>query len=507
MRNLRIYLLQMFCGTVLAAILPAGVVSADSTSEREETIAILPMVSVSDPGNKTGEYREAVEGAVKRMERYGVLGPSEAQERGVSLGAVSVADPLGSFRLAGVALAAAEEKVFTNPAQALPLVDEVLRSLHDLVGVVSKDEGFEDVLFKAHMLRARALMDSGNRDGALDALLAVSRIFGADAEVTRASFHPSIVSAYEEVLGSPKGRSTGSLEVKATVSGAKIFLSGREMELKTDAVLSGITCGSVTIRTVSDLGRSLEHQVTIPEDGTARIEIDHAFEGAIALTSSSLGVAFEGEWSKNQIAQIGVRVGSTLRVDKVLLTGVVKVPNGQSLAGILVDTASGKVISTSVIPVEADVVSYKKATELVANLGITKLERASSAVFAGPWYSDIAGWSLVGVGVVGLAVGGVMGGEYNSKSDELANSNPAFGDTLNDARDLQSEAESAGTVSAVSIGLGAAALVTGVTLFLLHDGDAEGMASSQAEFPTISFFPTISERGTDGAKVSMSLSF
>ena len=145
LRNLRIYLLQSFCWLIGALCLLPGTGMAENVSDREETIAILPILSTAEPGSKTPEYRDAVEGAVKRMERYGVLGPSEAQERGVSLGSVTVVDPLGSFREANTALTVAEEKVFTNPEKALPLVDGVLKSLSRLVGVVSKEEGFEDL--------------------------------------------------------------------------------------------------------------------------------------------------------------------------------------------------------------------------------------------------------------------------------------------------------------------------------------------------------------------------
>ena len=71
----------------------------------------------------------------------------------------------------------------------------------------------------------------------------------------------------------------------------------------------------------------------------------------------------------------------------------------------------------------------------------------------------------------------------------------------------QSDAELAGTVSAVSIGLGAAALVTGVTLFLLHDGGGEELASTDYGFPSLSFAPNITPTGADGGSVSFSLQF
>ena len=77
-----------------------------------------------------------------------------------------------------------------------------------------------------------------------------------------------------------------------------------------------------------------------------------------------------------------------------------------------------------------------------------------------------------------------MGAQYASKSEELESSkllsaSQPDGITREQAVALQSDAESAGTISAISIGVGAAALIGGIVMFATHSSD-EGESTAQA---------------------------
>jgi len=486
-------------------------ISAQASSFDEESLVVIPVVTSADTRGNALEYRDAIEEGVKRKERYGVLALEQAQERAISVAPMHYEDAVERFRATETALSQAEEIVFTDPAAALPNIEIVLNDLDSLVGLISPSLGFEDTLFKAHMMKARALMDAGKRDDARAQLLLVVRVFGTDAEVTRASFHPSIVALYEEVLKSDAGGETGNLEVNASVKGATIYVSGRKIDLKTDAVIPGLVQGALSVRTVTDTGRSKSYPVEIRAGETTSVNVDHAFEASIELSERAIVVRNDGQWDQNLLAESGARLAEALGVDNVLLAGVSEGQPGNKLHGLLVNV-SGGVIASNDIPVQRDVVSYKKASELVDLLGIKRGGADASFTLEGPWYEDYVAWSLVGVGVVGIVLGAVKGLEYQELKDEVETAvrigQPGGTHTDAEIFALADETESAGTISSVSLGLGIAALVGGTTMFLLHEGEDSGTAMYDRSAPYFTLSPGVNPNGSlSGATMELGFSF
>lgn len=81
---------------------------------------------------------------------------------------------------------------------------------------------------------------------------------------------------------------------------------------------------------------------------------------------------------------------------------------------------------------------------------------------------SVAGWVLVGTGLVGLAGGGVMGFLAGDAADKFSESTD-----FEDKTDFRDQAESRALVADVLYGVGAAATITGLILIVLDDGPAD----------------------------------
>ncbi len=478
----------------------------EAQSKQERTIVVMPVSLVSQGQGKTAEYRDAIEDAVHRTQAYAVLGVSEAQSRAVGLGAPLESRSDEKIKKIKGDLAESEEKVFTSPDLALGMVEDVLDRLSQLEGLIGAEKGFEDVLFKAMMVRARSLLDSGKKDGAKAALADVYRVFGASADVTTAYFHPSIVKAYDELLESNVEK--GTVRIESSSACARILISGRDSGYKTPSVIEGVMPGELVVRTVSEAGRSLPHVVTIEAGKQARMTIDHQFETAVRLGSSSVGIQLDTEsWSADAAFGLAARLGQAVKSDLVLLTGVVSSGDSSSLVGVLVESNPPRLVRAKEISVAKDVVSYRQANELVTALGIVA-DPGMAEGPAGPWYKNYVGWGLTGAGLIGVVVGGVMGADYMDQKQKIESSVPSATYTLSQVRTDATDAEGTGTGAAVAGGLGGAALVSGIVLFVL-DATAGGppQAVAEQERSRFQFSPVVTEGSATGVQFGFGDSF
>jgi hypothetical protein len=68
-----------------------------------------------------------------------------------------------------------------------------------------------------------------------------------------------------------------------------------------------------------------------------------------------------------------------------------------------------------------DVPGVLKPEEAGALLAASRVSSERPAAVAAPWYSDVAGWSLVGVGIMGFSLGQWANSVYHDKQDEADN--------------------------------------------------------------------------------------
>lgn len=92
---------------------------------------------------------------------------------------------------------------------------------------------------------------------------------------------------------------------------------------------------------------------------------------------------------------------------------------------------------------------------------------------------SVAGYVLVGTGLVGLAGGGVMGYLAGDSADKFSASTE-----FDEKTELREQAQSRALVADVLYGVGAAAVVTGILLVVLDDGPADAQTGRLQVGPT-----------------------
>jgi hypothetical protein len=122
-----------------------------------------------------------------------------------------------------------------------------------------------------------------------------------------------------------------------------------------------------------------------------------------------------------------------------------------------------------------DVPGVLKPEEAGALLAASRVSSERKGPVAAPWYSDIAGWSLLGVGVVGLSLGQWANSVYHDKQDQADN---LRGDTPKQEA-LWREAQSAKFWGGIGTVGGILFAATGVVLLAVPEySDDDGFTAS-----------------------------
>jgi hypothetical protein len=221
-------------------------------------------------------------------------------------------------------------------------------------------------------------------------------------------------------------------------------------------------------RSASAWAKFLDVAAEAQRSGQAeREKIARSRAAALEPKLSRLVVEVQGAASGTEVRRDGALVGSAswgtpVPVDPGKHTIEVKAP-GKVAFATSVELRAGGDAETVRIPALADATpsaTPQAAPAAQPALADTKSRSASAYV----------GYGLVGVGVVGVAVGTLFGLKYRSKNDEATGLCP-LGRCTSPAEVTQhdadvSDAKSARTLSYVGFGLGAAALATGVALIV-----------------------------------------
>jgi hypothetical protein len=122
-----------------------------------------------------------------------------------------------------------------------------------------------------------------------------------------------------------------------------------------------------------------------------------------------------------------------------------------------------------------DVPGVLKPEEAGALLAASRVSSDRKDPVVSPWYSDVAGWSLLGVGVIGFSLGQWGNSVYRDKQDEA---DDLRGDTPKQEA-LYREAQSAKFWGGIGTVGGVLFAATGVILLAVPEyGDDDGFSAS-----------------------------
>jgi len=403
-----------------------------------------------------------------------------------------------------------DELLYTDPGAAIPVLDGAKRELEKIVERLSVDGTVQEKLFQTKMLLARSHLDNGDRGTATDIVGEIIHEYGVRDDVTEDNYHPDLVALYRETAAALEPRRTGTLKVDtAGAKGLEVLLNRRPLAApdgtvaKTPFQIENLLPGDYHVQVRRSEGDvSKIHRVTVPETGAGEIVVDMAFDQSLTLGGDTIALMFSDVGALEKLLpDYAVRVGRLVGSDEVLVVGIVERSAARSLFGVRFDVAAGKPIKSVQLPLAAsgapDERQLFRAAQVLCGFEEAPAPSGPQIAVGGsetprepdPWYTDWIGWTLVGVGVGAVAVGGYFTGSWLEKQDCATDSachatDPDRG--LQYRTDQAEEAKTNRSVAYAMYGVGGAAIVAGVLVFALRDRTPDDAARAfEADLPLI----------------------
>jgi hypothetical protein len=465
-----------------------------------------------------GEYRDAVGAALASSNTLALLDAASVSANvGSRYGsAADLADRKKEFLKT---LQKGEDLAFDDPASSIEVFQESRALFRSMSGVHDVDPDLRDRGFAATMQLGFAYLESQDRESAVRVLHEGMVEFGSDMEVTDAVFHPSLVTLYQGALASLADAPRGTLVVEGAAEDDAILINGTAAALSAPATVEGLLPGDVRVQLVREGKASSPVLATVVAGQITHVVPTLALD--VVMRGGKGGAGFASiQAATSALPGLARDLSGLTGADVIALVGIVDRGGSPHLAGFLVDGRTGDVVAATPRKIKRGVFSNKRVMEASSDL-LSGAGLSSFAGGGGQWHTSIVGWSLTGVGVVGLAVAGVFAGKWSEKNDDLtellddlgpepsAKGSPVWNNWNKEyqgAEDIQAEAQQAETIAWASGITGLVAIGAGVAFFVM-----EGSASSTAdtERSPRSFFagPMLSPAGEPGVGMSFSGSF
>lgn len=399
-----------------------------------------------------------------------------------------------------------DELLYTNPAEAIPVLDQAKRELEKILQKLSVDGTVQEKLFQTQMLLARSHLDNGDEGAAREVLAEIIREYGIRGDVNEDNYHPTLVAMYHQTAKALESKRTASLRVETLdQAGLQILLNRRTVETAqgtpatTPYVIQNLLPGDYHVQVRRSEGDvSKIHRVKLLADGETVSSIDLAFDQALTLDDQSIGLAFADIASLEKLLpEYSSRVGRLLEVDQVLAVGVLQRSGAPELFAVRFNVEKKKPIESvqlAVAQAGPDERQLFKATQVICGFEDAPTPTGGRIVMSGteergsaPWYTDWIGWTLVGVGVVSVGVGAYFTTDYLDKKscaeDGSCGPDAAYRQTAAD------EATTSRNVSYAMYGIGGASVVAGVLVFALRDRGPADAAWDPTRAPLPLFAP------------------
>lgn len=362
--------------------------------------------------------------------------------------------------------------LYTDPRQAIEILAKAKEQLKKIMESISLNQKIRQDFFKTQMMLARSHFDNENKTKASSILEEIIRIFGDEVQVTEADYHPNIVTLYRQAYRRLSNVKKGSVHVTTLPKGAEILIHGKPQKKASPATYTDLFPGSVSIQARFRGRESMIHKVIIEAGQTKELKIDIDFETSLAFNDKRFGFAFPDEDTMaKRVADFATRVGKQLNVDLVLCAGLVERDGRTVLQSYLVDVKDGTLKRQDTLLTKPNVVSNSRVVKLAkAIAGDTVI-----ATVYKPWYHNWVGWTLAGVGIVGMAVGGVLWADFESKLEEVDCDEGPNCKSFNDRVNIAADAQTTRALSVTSFVVGSLLIAGSIPAFILmKEEDLEG---------------------------------
>ncbi len=491
----------LFSGIVVAwwgSAVAQPVPPSETAIGNEPSVAVIEAYVKGGTAVAASDYTRAIAAGLAGTGRYAVMERDEVAQRFRSV-LITPVRRLQMERLSAIERLVREgdELVYTDPKAAVEVLGRARAELESIAEGLAANERLREEFLKTLMLLARSHLDSGNEVKAGEVLREVIRVYGNGIEVTEKDYHPRLVRLYQKELRKMDEERTAVLTVRTPEGGCTTLLDGRELKGTTPGEYRRLFPGVHHVQVRCGSRESMIRKVFLDARQPAHLEVDVDFETALTVEGGRLGLVFkDAEQVERFVVPYAARFGSLVNSDLVVVQGFTSPGTRADLRAWLVDVRVGRVVRTGTVPAKTDVVTPSSIQHLVAAL--TGMEPESSVSVGAParrggkpWYHNYWAWTATGVGVAAVAAGsGLLASYFSHRS----NATSAYKDnggrgSLAEWNYKKSEADKARTMrtwSAVSFGVGAAAIAGGVVLFVMTDRiwppPAEARAPTEPRF-------------------------
>ena len=317
----------------------------------------------------------------------------------------------------------------------------------------------------------------------------VLRTFGDEFTVTSEKYHPKLVDLYTTVLEEEASKRTGSLVVRTRPPGCEVFINGRRMTDDSPATYTGLYAGDVSVLARKGRSTSTARNLTVPTGGQVEIDIDLAYESSLLTHDGQFGLGFSTEAeAQKHLINYSEAIGKALKVDYVILAGVVQREGQPLLASWKIDVKRRAIVKQRVLTIKPNVISNRRIDEMAVYLGAVQLTAPASDSRLKPWYTNWIGWTLVGTAVA-LGVGaGAVGHQYGTYRDEAQSAYPDGLNAVEQEAEFQSRIRAKNSAEDLEVplyvlsGLAGASLVAGIVVFAVMDVEADESSSGTFRF-------------------------
>lgn len=477
-------------GLLVAMVLVAGPNPARAQASDPGAIGLEPTLAVIEvyvrgvDSAASPEYSKSISFSMGSTGRYAVM---EREEVGQRFRAVLITPVkrLQMERLESIERMVREgdQLVYTDPKAAVDVLNRARGELESIAEGLAANDRLRHEFLKTQMLLARSHLDSGNEPKATEILREVISLYGDGLEVTERDYHPRIVGLFKKVRSSMANDRNSTLSIDTVQPGCEVVLDGRPLSGETPREYRGLYPGVHHVQVRCGAKESMIRRVNLKPNASVRLVIDVAFENALTVEGGRLGLFFDtpGEVLLNAVP-FAAKFGSLVNADLVAVHGFSEKGTRADLKARLVDVKRGVELKNASVPAKTDVVTPSSVRKVVQVLAATDAVKVADEGAGGEdgggrmaWYKNYWGWILCGAGAAGIGVGGYFVGSYFShRSNATALYAPITPDnSLNDQFEYKkSEAQKANDAklpAGISMGVGGAALATGIVLFILTD--------------------------------------
>jgi hypothetical protein len=459
------------CGTVMV-VLPLAVASpilaAGSMAHAAARLVILPVVvgTASDP-------EPALMSALAEGLRQN---PQWSVEQGEAVPSLAAFHPAGLTdaeieRLTGE-VEGAFKKASAGNAEALTTMENVRTELRAASKKGPRGEKGDELLWRSSLAMVAGLVAKD---------VARARTIAEETTLLfpgRTPVEADKLSAAAALLWKTSPELGARLKLMSRPEGCEVFLDGRSYG-KSPGQVQVLQGETYWAHTRCAEGSSLPKKVVVPLAENTRQEVlDAEFERAFAAEGFRR-IRFASPPERRQLEEsYARRAAERFDADVVVLASVGELSGAEWLNARLY-LRSGFLNRQGLVRLEAqranalgrylatgkDVPGVLKPEEAGAMVAAARLGESSREPAAGPWYTDIAGWSFLGAGTAVLGWGRWMAGKGNDKQNQAEESR---GDSDSRAK-LYEDAQSGRFWGGVGTVGGLLLMSTGVILLLVPE--------------------------------------